>query len=160
HASMRLVEGRLPQPGADEVMVGSMLPTKMGVASGSVAPGKDVIIENRRWRIVGRFSDPGRVIDAEVWAPLTDLKEATRRSTDSCVVLTLDPRVAEFADVATFTKTRVDLELAAIPETAYYARLSTFFAPIRILAWVTAGLVAVGGLFGGLNTMYAAFASR
>jgi ABC-type antimicrobial peptide transport system permease subunit len=28
------------------------------------------------------------------------------------------------------------------------------------VAWVTAGLIALGGLFGGLNTMYAAFATR
>ena len=28
------------------------------------------------------------------------------------------------------------------------------------MVWVTAALMATGGLFGGLNTMYAAFASR
>jgi len=160
HASVRIVEGRLPHPGANEVMIGSMFATKMGVAEADVGIGRPLIIEKRSWTIVGRFSAPGTLTDAEVWTPLTDLKEATKRSTDSCVVLTLDPQAAEFADVATFTKTRVDLELAALPEIAYYEKLSEFFAPIRILTWITAGLVAVGGLLGGLNTLYAAFASR
>jgi ABC-type antimicrobial peptide transport system permease subunit len=45
-------------------------------------------------------------------------------------------------------------------EREYYGKLASFFGPIKIVAWVTAGLIAVGGLFGGLNTMYAAFASR
>jgi putative ABC transport system permease protein len=52
------------------------------------------------------------------------------------------------------------LELFALPEREYYAKLSSFFGPIRAVAWVTAGLIALGGLFGGLNTMYAAFATR
>src|SRR5690606_26502824 len=53
-----------------------------------------------------------------------------------------------------------DLELAAMPEQEYYSSLAGFFQPIKIVAWVTAGLIALGGLFGGLTTMYAAFASR
>ena len=40
------------------------------------------------------------------------------------------------------------------------SRLAAFFGPIRFVAWITAGLIGLGGLFGGLNTMYAAFASR
>lgn len=98
--------------------------------------------------------------------PLEDLKAAAKRETISCVVLTLDPFNqetgvgAEFGDIAAFTKTRPDLELVAMTERDYYGKLADFFGPIKIVAWVTAGLIALGGLFGGLNTMYAAFASR
>src|SRR5262249_52744371 len=150
---------RLPRPGQAEIMVGSMLATKVGVLASEVGLNQQLFIEKRPWTIVGHFSSPGTVMDPEVWMPLGDLKEATKRTTDSCVVLSLDPRTAEFADVATFTKTRVDLELAATPEPVYYAKLSSFFYPIRVLAWSTAVLVALGGFLGGLNTMYAAFAS-
>ena len=45
-------------------------------------------------------------------------------------------------------------------ESDYYARLAVFLAPIRLLVLATAALVAVGGLLGGVNAMYAAFASR
>lgn len=160
HASVRVAEGRFPAAGQNEVMVGSMLATKMGVHPDELILGKQLWIEKRSWTIVGRFQAPGTVMDAEAWAILTDLKEATKRMTDSCVIVALDPKRADVDDVDLFTKTRIDLELASMAETAYYAKLSKFFAPIRILAWVTAGLVALGGLFGGLNTMYAAFASR
>lgn len=160
HSPLRIVEGHFPRAGLNEIMVGSMLETKMSIASGELAVGKKLWIDRREWNIVGKFSAPGTVMDAEAWTTITDLKEATKRATDSCVIVTLDRERADFADVATFTKMRVDLELSAMPEVEYYAKLSQFFAPIRMLAWVTAGLIALGGLFGGLNTMYAAFASR
>lgn len=166
HESVSLTEGRWPANGGDEVIVGRMAATVLGVAEGDVAIGKAITIDGRPWTIVGRFSAPGTVVEAEVWLPLADLMTATKRETISCVVLTLDPyneatgEGAEFGDVAAFTKTRPDLELVAMTEREYYGKLATFFGPIKIVAWVTAGLIAVGGLFGGLNTMYAAFASR
>lgn len=160
HGAVQIVEGRFPIAGADEVMVGTMAATKMGVAPSDLAVSRTLLIDNKPWTIVGRFVAPGTVTEAEVWAPLTDLKAATKRATDSCVVVTLDPEEAEFADVDAFTKMRVDLELSAMRETDYYRKLAEFFAPVRIVAWVTAGLIGLGGLFGGLNTMYATFASR
>ena len=166
HELVSLTEGRWPQSGADEVMVGRMAGTVLGVAERDVAIGTALVIDGRPWTIVGRFSAPGTVVEAEVWLPLADLMTATKRETISCVVMTLDPyneatgQGAEFGDVAAFTKTRPDLELVPMTEREYYGKLAAFFGPIKIVAWVTAGLIAVGGLFGGLNTMYAAFASR
>ena len=166
HESVSLTEGRWPASGSDEVMVGRMAGTVLGVSATEVQIGKSLIIDGRPWTIVGRFSAPGTVVEAEVWLPLADMMEATKRDTISCVVLTLDPyneatgEGAEFGDIAAFTKTRPDLELVPMTEREYYGKLASFFGPIKIVAWVTAGLIAVGGLFGGLNTMYAAFASR
>ncbi len=166
HESVSLVEGRWPASGADEVMVGRMAGTVLGVAESEVSVGKALVLDGRPWTIVGRFSAPGTVVEAEVWLPLADLMTATKRETISCVVLTLDPyneatgEGADFGDIAAFTKTRPDLELVPMTEREYYGKLANFFGPIKIVAWVTAGLIAVGGLFGGLNTMYAAFASR
>ncbi|MBX3406951.1 MAG: ABC transporter permease [Phycisphaeraceae bacterium] len=160
HSNVTLTEGRWPQPGADEVMVGRMAATTIGLREHDLAVGAQLRIDNRPWTIVGRFAAPGTVLDAEVWVPLADLMTATKRETISCVVLTLEPGEAEFADIAAFALMRPDLELSAMPEREYYDQLAAFFGPIRAVAWITAALIAVGGLFGGLNTMYAAFASR
>jgi ABC-type antimicrobial peptide transport system permease subunit len=108
--------------------------------------------------IVGRFAAPNSVMNAEVWGPLTSIQTLTRRESLSCVVLTLGE--GEFADVDVFVKNRVDLELSAIRETAYYDQLSAFYQPVKMMVWLTAILIGAGGLLGGLNTMYAAFASR
>ncbi|MFM9956521.1 MAG: ABC transporter permease, partial [Phycisphaerales bacterium] len=166
HESVSLTDGRWPRAGENELIVGRMVSTVMGVAASELAVGKAITFDNHAWTIVGHFSAPGTVVEAETWLPLTDLMAATRRETISCVVLTLDPydeatgEGAEFADIAAFTKTRPDLELVPMTEREYYGKLASFFGPIKVVAWVTAGLIAVGGLFGGLNTMYAAFASR
>ncbi len=158
HDRVQIIDGGFPTPGRDEVMLGALVPARLGVPASRLAVGEQVWIEERPWTIVGRFVAPGTVMEAEAWTPLYDLKELTRRDTDSCVVLTLGS--AEFADLDAFAKQRLDLELVALPEREYYAKLAAFFRPIRVVTWITAALIGLGGLLGGLNTMYAAFASR
>ncbi len=166
HDSVSLIEGRWPSKGTDELLLGRTAPTALGADPTRLLLGSSLWIDGRPWTIVGRFAAQGTTVEAELWLPLDDLKTITQRDTISCVVLTLEPwndatgEGAEFADVAAFTKMRPDLELAAMPEREYYQALASFFGPIRVVAWVTAGLIALGGLLGGLNTMYAAFASR
>jgi len=160
HREVAILDGRLPRGGADEVMLGSMAATTIGIASSDAAVGGTLDVDGRALKIVGRFAAPGSVLDSEVWMPLADLMTLTRRETISCVVLTVEPGEAEFEDIAAFALMRPDLELTAIPEQEYYGRIAVFFGPVRAVAWLTAALIGLGGLFGGLNTMYAAFNSR
>lgn len=162
HSQAQITEGAWPRPGRDEILAGRLAHTKLGVPASAFAVGSVVRIEGRDWTVSGRLAAPQSVMDSEVWMPLTDLKQLTRRETDSCVVATLGdgPDAAEMADIAAFARQRLDLEITAMNESAYYAKLADFFAPVRAVVWITAGLIALGGVFGGLNTMYAAFASR
>jgi putative ABC transport system permease protein len=66
----------------------------------------------------------------------------------------------DFSEADLFAKQRLDLELSALRESDYYARLGLFFRPLRAMTWITAALIAAGAIFGGINTLYAAFASR
>src|SRR5262245_55438575 len=84
HPSVQIVEGRFPAAGAGEVMIGAAAYARMDAAPGDLAVGRTLLVDNHPWTIVGRFIAPGTVTEAEVWAPLTDLKEATKRLTDSC----------------------------------------------------------------------------
>jgi putative ABC transport system permease protein len=158
HPQVKVVEGSTPRPGEYEVMVGQLAATRLGVIEVELAIGESIWFDNRPWRITGRFAAPHTVMDAEIWVPLTDLRIATRRETLSCVVLTLDD--ATLDDVAVWCAQRLDLELVAVRESDYYAGLLAFYRPVRAMIWATATLIALGGLFGGLNTMYAAFAAR
>ena len=158
HGKARVVEGRAPEPGRDEAVVGALAAAKMGLPESRLRVGQNLFFDERVWTIVGRFEAPGTVMEAEVWVPLSDLQIAAKRDNLSCVVLTLED--AEFDDVDAFAKQRLDLELVAMRETDYYSKLATFYRPIQLMVWATAGLIALGGLLGGLNTMYATFASR
>lgn len=157
HPEVQLTEGRFPRTG--EVMVGRLAWRQMKQEASALAPGSTLLLEDQELKVSGVFAAPGTVMESEVWMPLGDLRVLAQRDSVSCVVLRLDDP-GDFAEADLFTKTRLDLELSALRESDYYARLSSFFAPLRAMTWLTAGLIAVGALFGGLNTLYAAFASR
>lgn len=159
HPQVRIVEGRAPRPGEYELMVGRLTAVQLNVKDEALAIGRTLWFDNRAWTITGHFAAPRTMMNAEVWIPLADLQIATRRDSSlSCVIVTIDR--AEFGDIAAWTAQRLDLELVAIRENDYYAGLFAFFGPVRAMIWVTAALIALGGFFGGLNTMYAAFAAR
>lgn len=159
HPEVEIVEGRPPRPGLDELMVGQFASTRLGLPDDRLSLGRTLHFDDRAWTIVGRFRAPNTVMNAEIWLPLTDLQIATNRETSlSCVVVTLED--ATFADADLFAKGRLDLEVTAIRERDYYASIAAFYSPIRVMVVVTAVLIASGGILGGLNTMYAAFAAR
>jgi len=159
HPAVEIVEGHFPRSGEQQIMVGSLAATRLGVPDEQLAIGRTLYFDNRDWTIVGRFNAPNTVMDAELWIPLSDLQIASKReNTLSCVILSLGS--ASFADVDLFAKSRLDLEVTAIREAAYYSSIAQFYRPIRIMIVTTAILIAIGGLLGGLNTMYAAFAAR
>lgn len=158
HPRVQLTAGRFPQAGQDELMVGALVDAKLGVAAADLAIGKALMMDDREWTIVGQFNAPTAVMDAEIWTSLTDLQVATQRDTLSCVIITLDG--AELADIEAWAATRLDLELSALSESEYYAALQRFYAPVRAMIWATAALMSLAGIFGGFNTLYAAFAAR
>lgn len=159
HPEVEIIEGRAPRSGRDELMVGALAATRLDLPEERLAIGQTLHFDDRDWTIVGRFTAPSTVMDAEIWIPLTDLQIATnRQSTISCVVVTLGS--APFAELDLFAKSRLDLEVTALREREYYASIAAFYAPIRAMVLVTAGLIALGAVLGGLNTMYAAFAAR
>ncbi|TLD70992.1 FtsX-like permease family protein [Phragmitibacter flavus] len=157
HPEVRLVSGRFPSPG--EVMVGRLAWRKLGVAEASLVPGTSVTLDGVKLRVSGVFAAPGTVLESEVWTTLGDLRVLAKRETLSCVALKLES-AEDFPDVEIFTKQRLDLELSALRESDYYAQLNAFFRPLRAMTWITAGLIVIGAIFGGINTLYAAFASR
>lgn len=158
HPEVQIIDGHAPRTAMDEVMIGGLAAVRMGVPDERLTVGQTIWFDNREWRISGRFTAPGTVMDAEVWVPLRDLQIATKRDTLSCVIVTLG--TASVRQVDAFARTRLDLELVAIPEREYYQSIAEFYRPVQVMVWTTAALIGLGGLLGGLNTMYAAFASR
>jgi putative ABC transport system permease protein len=154
---VRLIEGRFPQAG--EVMVGKLAWRKLGIAEDGLRTGEKVLLDKSEMTVSGVFAAPGTVMESEIWAAIGDLRMLAQRETVSCVVLRMD-HPKDFSDAELFAQQRLDLELTAMRESDYYAALGDFYKPIRVMTWLTAGLVAAGAIFGGFNTLYAAFASR
>jgi putative ABC transport system permease protein len=157
HPEIRIVEGNFPQSG--ELMIGRLAWRKLGIPEHRLKVGSKVMIDGLLTTVSGFFSAPGTVMESEVWANLSDIRMLAQRETVSCVVLRMETP-DDFSEADLFSKQRLDLELTALRESDYYAALAQFFRPLRVMTWITAALVAAGALFGGLNTLYAAFASR
>jgi putative ABC transport system permease protein len=154
---VRMLEGKWPGPG--EILVGRLTAAKLGCDSKDLAVGRTLSFDNRQWKISGRFTAGGTSFESEIWAPLEDLQAALKRQDISLVAAKIAPS-ASVKDVELFCKERVDLELQAIAETAYYASLQKHYEPVRMLGWVVVFLVAGAGIFAGLNTMYGAVVGR
>lgn len=159
HPEVEIIEGRPPRQGHEELMVGELAATRLGIPDQRLAVGQTLHFDDRDWTVVGRFSAPNTVMNAEIWIQLTDLQIATNRESSlSCVILTLED--GTFSDADLFAKSRLDLEITAMRESDYYSSIASFYGPIRVMILITAALIATGGILGGLNTMYAAFAAR
>ncbi len=154
HPQVRLVEGRWPDRGEDEVAAGVEALAKLG--AGTI--GDTLTIAGKPFVVVGIFDARGTAMHAELWMPLDRHAQLSQRTTLSGVVVALGD--ADYDDIEALTISRLDLETISMRESEYYARLNDFFAPIRVLVFVTALLVSSGGVLGGINAMYAAFASR
>jgi ABC-type lipoprotein release transport system permease subunit len=141
------------------VLVGRLAHSKLGCHAPSLAIGKTVLFDGRRWRVSGTFSAGGSAFESEMWCPLEELQTAQNRQDLSLVAMKMAPR-GSVADVELFCAERLDLELKAVSEADYYASLQQHYRPVRMLGWLVVWLIAGAGVFAGLNTMYGAVVGR
>lgn len=156
-SKVRIVDGQWPGPG--EVMVGRLAHSKLGCGKKSLDIGKTVSFDGRQWKIAGVFSAGGSAFESELWCPLDDMQAALKRQDLSLVAMKMT-QGSSLSDVELFCTERLDLELKAVPEAAYYASLQQHYKPVRMLGWVVVCLIAGAGVFAGLNTMYGAVVGR
>ena len=156
YPAVQIIDGKFPNSG--EIMVGRLAWKRLDLAEDSLKIGSEISYENSTFKVSGIFAAPGTVMESEIWMNLNDLTAITQRDSVSAITLRLDD--AEFDDVDLFAKQRLDLQLSAISEKDYYQKVSSFYEPIQMMAWITALMIAAGALFGGLNTFYAAIESR
>ena len=83
----------------------------------------------------------------------------TQRENLSCIVARMNSS-EDFTYADLFARQRLDLELVAMRESDYYGKLAQFYAPVRGMTWLTALLIGTGAAFGGMNMLYASFATR
>ena len=157
HREVRIIAGSFPGPG--EVLVGRLAYLTLDTPSESLQVGNQIGFEEQFFTISGIFDAPGTVMESEIWFGRTDLMTLSQRENLSCIVARMNTS-EDFAYADLFARQRLDLELVAMRESDYYGKLAQFYAPIRGMTWLTAILIAAGAAFGGMNMLYAAFATR
>lgn len=152
---VHLLQGRRFQPGLREIIVGqSVAEQYQGVNVGDV-----LRLSNQDWTVVGLFAS-GDSMQSELWTDIDTLSSFYRRSAYQSVTLKLQHPDA-LARVQQVLKDDPRLQLDALSTQDYFSKQAgTLSTLIEILGTVIGAIMAIGAVFGALNTMYAAVATR
>ena len=154
----KIVEGRMFEPGKREVVVGRAARAEYA----DLEIGQSVEVRDGPWTIVGVFDSGGDVHESELWVDAAALHDATRAQYYSSVIVQLeDDRAETFAAFQDRMTTDPRLRTKPQREPEYYASRSEGLKNfITAIGYTVAVIMAIGAVFGALNTMYAAVATR
>lgn len=151
-----ITEGRQFRPGAREVVVGKAYAARFPNSS----VGDVVRFAETDWTVVGQFSADGSSFESEIWGENEQFMPVFRGEIFQSVTFRMrDP--AAFDGIKATLESDPRLTLDAFRENEFYANQSTMLAQIlTFIAIFLAGIMGIGAIFGAINTMYAAVASR
>jgi putative ABC transport system permease protein len=152
---IKMIEGRKFNVGVREVVVGK---GAKGQYRG-LEVGKAIKLGNQQWTVVGVFSS-GDAHDSELWTDIETLSSAYDRRAYQSVTVGVNGK-AGFTELKTAMESDPRLKLDVLTTRDYYTKQSTGLTTlINILGKVIGTIMAIGAVFGALNTMYAAVAGR
>lgn len=153
---VEIIEGRGFEPGPRELIVGR------GAASQfeGLTVGARLAFRDADWTVVGIFSAGGGAHESELWGDAETVMSAYRRGGFQSVTVQLEDAAA----IETFKAALADdprLNVEAQTLRAYYSAQSRQMSMlINVLGYTIGYIMAIGALFGALNTMYAAVSTR
>lgn len=155
---VRMVDGRPPQPGTDEAIVGvGMLGRFEGLRVGSDFEIK----KNRRIKVVGSFEAGGSSFESEVWTDIDTVRSSFgREGLYSSVTVQLESP-SKFDGFRATVENDKQLGLESFRENAYYEKQSegtSIF--ISALGITVAVFFSIGAMIGAMITMYGAVSQR
>jgi len=155
-ANFEIIEGRMFEPGRREIVAG------VGAADqfAGLNVGDTLRFGTEQWTLVGLF-ETGGAADSELWTDAPVLQGAYRRGNNYSVVYGQLTNADDFQAFRDELTTNPQLSVRVERESEYFAEqseaLSTF---ISVVGYGIAILMALGALFGALNTMYTAVSDR
>ncbi|HIG42566.1 MAG: ABC transporter permease [bacterium] len=154
---VKIVAGRNFEFGRFEMIAG----VKAADQFHGIDVGSTVSIRGADWKLVGLFESNGSIHESEVWVDHAVLVSNLKRGNgySSMVVRLLSP-----LDLDVFRQSLGDdpqLEVSVVRETKYYSEQSTGITSlITQFGYGVSIIMAIGAVFGALNTMYSAVSTR
>jgi putative ABC transport system permease protein len=153
---LKIITGRYFKPGVRELIAGEGATKQFrGLTVGSV-----VRLRGTEWRITGVFTSAGDIHESELLTDVDTLASALERGGYSSAIGALTDAAAftGFKDALTADP---QLKVEVLREVDYYSAQSKQLAQtINVIGNTVAAIMALGAMFGALNTMYAAVAAR
>jgi putative ABC transport system permease protein len=154
--NFRITEGRKFRPGLRELMVGKSTRDEFV----GLRVGATVSFDGQSWPIVGVF-DSGDAHNSEIWGDAQVIGSSYRRGgmVNSLVLRLTDAGAIDALKAGIESDPRLKVSVQTTRE--YYSRQSESIAQIVGIVGTTIGaIMALGAVFGALNTTYAAVADR
>jgi putative ABC transport system permease protein len=154
---LKFLQGRPFEPGKNEIVVG------VGAAQefSGLEVGKKLKVGRNEWDVVGMFSAGGGTAESEVWTDATVLQGAYHRGNSFQSVYAKLTAPDAFIQFSNSIATDPRLSVKVLRQADYYASQSTILSNlITTLGFLVASLMAVGAVFGALNTMYNSVSAR
>ena len=155
-SQVKVTNGRLFTPGTDEIVVGRRIADRFE----GCQPGDKLRFGQRDFTVVGHFEADGSAFESEIWGDLNVLGPATGRDGFQSLTFTI-------RDTALFRPLKAQLEqdprlgVQVRTERGWYEEQSGLLASVIRGAGIMITLImAVGAIFGAVNTMYAAVGAR
>ncbi len=153
----KIIAGRQFEPGRNEIIVGRGAAEQFA----GLELGRTLRWGENQWTVVGVFTDGGSLSESEIWCDARVLQPAYRRGNTFQSVHALLQSPAAFTAFKDALTQDPRLDVKVVRENEYYAGQSEALTTlIRILGGFITVLMALGAIFGALNTMYNAVASR
>jgi putative ABC transport system permease protein len=153
---LKITEGRLFRPGVRELIAGAGAVKQFsGLSVGSI-----LHLRNVEWTVVGIFTTNGDIHESELLADVDTVGSTLERTGYSSAVglLTSADAFEKFKDALT---TDPQLKVDVVREPEYYAQQSKQLTQlINVVGNTVAIIMAIGAMFGALNSMYAAVDAR
>ena len=156
--NVRIVQGQMFRPGLSELVAGSNATHSYS----GLTVGNKVRFGGGEWTVTGIFDAGGTAFDSEVWCDAQVLDDVYKRPNNifqsATVHLSSPDAFQEFKDAVT-KDPRLNMDVTR--EVDYYAKQSqTLTKLITVLGGLVASVMAIGAIFGALNTMYSAVSER
>jgi len=154
---VRLVDGRLFEEGKNEILVGRSAQQEfVGLETGAT-----IRFGQSTWQIVGVFEANGGVAESELWTDVRVLQGAYRRGNSFQSVRVRLQSSDSLAELKSALEEDPRIDPDVMTEKAYYSSqaepLSRF---IRLIGYPLTILMAIGAIFGALNSMYSSVSVR
>lgn len=151
----QIVEGRRFRPGVQEIMVGDGAARQFE----GLGIGSRLRFRGGTWTIVGHFRS-GDAYDSELWTDRETLQGAFGRSGVSSLLVQLSA-ADDFDAIKNRLTSDPQLDVDVRTQRDFFSGQSEgLTSTIGVLAGIVAFIMAIGAVFGALNTMYSAVSAR
>jgi putative ABC transport system permease protein len=153
---VKIIAGRRFTPGMRELVVGQGAAKQFA----GLVPGRQIRLGTQAWTVVGVFAS-GDAMDSEVWGDAGVVADTYRRggSRAAVTVKLTDPQA--FAGFKAALEANPQLKVDVSTTLDYYSKQSEGMTKVIRAVGIAVGLImAIGAMFGALNTMFAAVAAR